>query len=73
MTLHGKLQGFAFIISRPKKYKSEALYPELFSKGTANSLESSSNYSFAVYNKNHLSNSYNNYPFPTVISNAGMS
>ncbi|MEJ7822673.1 MAG: HAMP domain-containing sensor histidine kinase [Chitinophagaceae bacterium] len=69
----GKLQGFAFIISRPKKYKSEALYPELFSKGTANSLEGSSNYSFAVYNKNHLSNSYNNYPFPTVISNAGMS
>ena len=65
----GILQGFAFIVSRPKKYKSDALYPELFSKGTANSIESSSMYSFAVYNKNHLSNSYNNYPFPTVISN----
>ena len=63
----GLLQGFAFIVSRPKKYKSDALYPELFSKGTANSIESSSLYSFAVYNKKHLSNSYNNYPFPTVI------
>ena len=63
----GKLQGFAFIVTRPKNYKSDALYPELFSKGTANSIESSSQYSFAMYNKNHLSNSYNNYPFPTEI------
>ncbi len=65
----GMLQGFAFIVSRPKRYKSDALYPELFSKGTANSIESSSIYSYAIYNKKHLSNSYNNYPFPTVISN----
>ena len=65
----GMLQGFAFIVSTPKNYKSDALYPELFSKGTVNSIENSSMYSFAVYNKNHLSNSYNNYPFPTVISN----
>jgi two-component system nitrogen regulation sensor histidine kinase NtrY len=69
----GKLLGFVFILTRPKNYKSDALYPELFSKGTANSIESSSQYSFAVYNKNHLSNSYNNYPFPTVISNFSLS
>lgn len=69
---NGKFQGFAFILSRPKKYKSDALYPELFSKGTANSIENSSMYSFAVYNKDHLSNSYNNYPFPTVISNVSL-
>lgn len=68
----GKLQGFVFIVTRPKKYKSDAMYPELFSKGTANSIESSSQYSFAVYNKDHLSNSYNNYPFPTVISNISL-
>jgi signal transduction histidine kinase len=68
----GKLQGFAFILSRPKKYKSDALYPELFSKGNANSIESSSMYSFAVYNKNQLINSYNNYPFPTIISNVSL-
>lgn len=68
----GLLQGFAFILSRPKKYKSDALYPELFSKGTANSIESSSMYSYAVYNKKQLSNSYNNYPFPTVISNVSL-
>ncbi len=68
----GVLQGFAFIISRPKKYKSDALYPELFSKGISNSIESSSTYSFAIYNKNHLGSSYNNYPFPTVISNISL-
>ncbi|HUS02929.1 MAG TPA: HAMP domain-containing sensor histidine kinase [Chitinophagaceae bacterium] len=68
----GKLQGFAFILSRPKKYKSDALYPELFSKGEANSIESSTMYSFAVYNRNHLTNSYNNYPFPTIISNTSL-
>ena len=68
----GRLQGILFILSRPKKYKSDALYPELFSKGSANSIESSSMYSFAVYNKNHLINSYNNYPFPTIISNVSL-
>lgn len=69
----GKIQGYAFILSRPKKYKSDALYPELFSKGTANSIESSSMYSFAVYNKSHLTNSYNNYPFPTILQNVSLS
>ena len=68
----GNLKGFTFILSRPKKYKSDALYPELFSKGSANSIESSSMYSYAVYNKKHLSNSYNNYPFPTIISNISL-
>ena len=68
----GALQGYAFILSSPKKYKSDALYPELFSKGTANSIESSPMYSFAVYNKGHLSNSYNDYPFPTVLLNMSL-
>jgi signal transduction histidine kinase len=68
----GRLQGFMFILSRPKKYKSDALYPELFSKGTKNSIESSPMYSFAVYNEDHLSSSFNDYPFPTIIKNPGL-
>ncbi len=63
----GILKGYIFIVSKPKKYKSDALYPELFSKGNSNSIESSSVYAFAVYKKNQLSNSYNDYPFPTTI------
>ncbi len=63
----GKRKGYIFIVSTPKKYKSDALYPELFSKGSANSIESSSVYAFAIYNDNQLSSSNNDYPFPTMI------
>ena len=63
----GKKKGYIFIISKPKKYKSDALYPELFSKGNINSIESSSVYAFAIYNNSQLSSSNNDYPFPTNI------
>jgi two-component system nitrogen regulation sensor histidine kinase NtrY len=63
----GHTKGYIFIVSTPKKYKSDALYPELFSKGSTNSIESSSIYAFAIYNDNQLSNSNNDYPFPTTI------
>jgi len=61
------LLGYVFIVSKPKQYKSDALYPELFSKGNANSIESSPLYAFAIYNHGLLSNSYNDYPFPTML------
>ena len=63
----GHKQGYIFIVSKPKKYKSDALYPELFSKGNTNSIESSSVYAFAVYNNRQLNTSNNDYPFPTTI------
>jgi signal transduction histidine kinase len=62
--------GSIFIISKPKRYKNDALYPELFSKGNGNSIESSPVYAFAVYNNNQLSTSYNDYPFTTEIDNS---
>jgi signal transduction histidine kinase len=65
----GKHKGYIFIVSTPKKYKTDALYPELFSKGSTTSLESSTIYAFAIYVKNKLSTSYNDYPFSTVIDN----
>ena len=65
----GLRQGYVFIISKPKRYKSDALYPELFSKGNSNSIESSPVYAFAVYNNNKLTSSYNDYPFTTDIDN----
>jgi signal transduction histidine kinase len=63
----GFIEGYFFIVSKPKKYKSDALYPELFSKGNANSIESSSVYAFAIYNNRQLNTSNNDYPFPTTI------
>lgn len=63
----GKLLGTIFIVVSPKNIKSETLYPELFSKGHNNAIENSSLYAFALYNKNKLISSHNDYPFPTIL------
>ncbi len=60
----GKLLGYVFIIANPKKFKNE-LYPELFSRGQGNAIENSSLYAFAIYNKQKLISSHNDYPFAT--------
>jgi two-component system, NtrC family, nitrogen regulation sensor histidine kinase NtrY len=65
----GSLLGYIFIISRPKAYKSDALYPQLFSKGSGASLENSPTYAYAVYINKQLVNTHNDYPFPTRLSN----
>ena len=61
----GRLLGYLFILARSKKYKSDALYPELFSRGNNYAIENSSVYSFAVYNNLQLINSHNDYAFAT--------
>ena len=59
----GNTIGYVFILASPKKYKTDALYPELFLKGYNNSIENSPVYSYAVYNKMRLVNSHNEYAF----------
>lgn len=66
----GKLLGYVFILASPKKYKTDALYPELFLKGYNNSIENSPVYSYAVYNKLQLVNSHNDYAFPWQLDTA---
>ena len=66
----GSLAGYLFILASPKKYKTDALYPELFLKGYTNSIENSSIYSFAVYNKLKLVTSHNDYAFPSQLTAA---
>lgn len=61
----GKLLGYVFIIISPKDFSGDALYPELFSRGHDNSIENSSEYAYAVYNKGKLINSHNDYAFST--------
>ena len=61
----GKLLGYVFILASPKRYKTDALYPELFLKGYNNAIENSPIYSFAVYNKLQLVTSHNDYAFPS--------
>ncbi len=59
----GNLAGHIFIISKPKNFQSETLYPELFSKGNKNAIESSPEYAYGIYINNKLITSYNDYPF----------
>jgi two-component system, NtrC family, nitrogen regulation sensor histidine kinase NtrY len=61
----GNFLGYVFILSNPKDERTDALYPQLFSRGNTNSIESSPVYAFAIYNKGKLSSSHNDYPFPT--------
>lgn len=61
----GKLLGYVFIIISPKDFNNDALYPELFSRGQDNSIENSSEYAYAVYNKGKLISSHNDYAFST--------
>jgi two-component system, NtrC family, nitrogen regulation sensor histidine kinase NtrY len=61
----GKPLGYLFIIATPKKYRTDALYPELFLKGYNASIENSPIYSFAVYNKLQMVNRHNDYAFPS--------
>ena len=57
--------GYLYFISKPKKYKGEALSPELFKQPGDYDPEYSPFYSYAVYNKYELVNNYKEYPFPT--------
>ncbi len=61
----GLTQGFVIIRATPMEYKNEALYPELFFKGTENAIENSPDYAFAVYSKGNLVSRHNDYSFPT--------
>ncbi|MEO6718744.1 MAG: HAMP domain-containing sensor histidine kinase [Ferruginibacter sp.] len=66
----GKVLGYIFILASPKRYKIDALYPELFLKGYNNSIENSQVYSYAVYNKLKLVTSHNDYSFPLQLTPA---
>ncbi len=59
----GDTLGYVFVLANPKKYKTDALNLELFSKGKSNAIENSPVYAFAVYNNLQLVNSHNDYAF----------
>ncbi|GAB2822693.1 ATP-binding protein [Ferruginibacter profundus] len=64
----GKILGYVFILASSKKYKSDAPYPELFSRGNDNAIENSSVYAFAVYGNLQLVNNHNDYAFATKLT-----
>lgn len=60
--------GSFFIISTPKKYSTDALYPELLRNINRADVENSSIYFTAVYNNNLLISADNKYPFQTSLT-----
>ena len=65
--------GFFFVISNFKKYKSEALFAELFRQFRKDDPENSTIYSYAVYSDKKLSRFSDRYPFPTRLTNTVLS
>ncbi len=64
----GQKIGSLFIISNPKKYSSDALFPELFKQLKQGEAENSPIYSYAIYNNKRLVSPSNKYPFATSIT-----
>lgn len=57
-------EGYLFVVIRSKRYKSEALYPELFNQSQDFATDLNTSYSYAIYNKGRMINHFNTYDFP---------
>lgn len=57
--------GYLFVLSEPKRYKSDALIPELFRQPKELTPDYSPYYSYAIYNNGDLIDYYNDYQFST--------
>ena len=64
--LDDRTVGYFFVLSKPKRYKNDALIPELFRQDYLP--EYSTNSAFAVYRGGRLTDYYNEGQFPTVLS-----
>ncbi len=60
--------GYFFVRAIPKRYKNDALIPELFKPQQEYLSDYSSNSAFAVYRAGRLVEYYNEYQFPTILS-----
>lgn len=60
--------GYLFVLSDPKRYKSEALVPELFKQTRERTPEYSPVYAYAIYDSLKLISHYNDYAFPTYLN-----
>ena len=59
------VKGYLFILLKSKRYKSEALYPELFNQSQDVLGDMNSNYAYAVYLNGKIANHFNSYDFPS--------
>ncbi|RYG06484.1 MAG: HAMP domain-containing histidine kinase [Chitinophagaceae bacterium] len=62
--------GYFFVVAEPKKYKSDALVPELFQSSKELVPDYTQGYSYAVYIGRRLSTYYSDFPFPTYLESS---
>ncbi|MBS1627237.1 MAG: HAMP domain-containing histidine kinase [Bacteroidetes bacterium] len=60
-------KGYLFILIKPRKFISEAIFPVLFKQGNSLVNETGTHYAYAVYNNGKLINHENEYAFPIEI------
>jgi two-component system, NtrC family, nitrogen regulation sensor histidine kinase NtrY len=70
MDTSGRKMGSFFIVSEPKKYSGDALFPELFKQFNEPDLENSPIYSNAVYINKTLVSQPGKYPFAITLTDA---
>ena len=66
----GRLLGYLFVQADPRRYQSEGLAPQLTQQRKEYLPEYSPVYSYAIYSDNALVTYYNNYPFPTQLTDS---
>jgi two-component system, NtrC family, nitrogen regulation sensor histidine kinase NtrY len=62
------IAGYCFVMINANRYKSEALYPELFNQVADPLTDPSSGYAYAVYQKGKLMYHFSNYDFSSEIN-----
>ncbi|MDP4214057.1 MAG: HAMP domain-containing sensor histidine kinase [Bacteroidota bacterium] len=66
----GKTVGYLFVQVEPRSYKSDGLFPRLTQQRKEFLPEYSPIYSYAIYSNAELITYYNNYPFPTQLTDS---
>ncbi|HEX5027102.1 MAG TPA: HAMP domain-containing sensor histidine kinase [Agriterribacter sp.] len=61
-------KAYFFMLANPKRYRSEALYPELFRQTEDYSFEYTPDYAYAIYDSGALLVYVNDYSFPTALT-----
>ncbi len=64
-------QGYIYVFIKSKKYKSEALYPELFNQTQDAITDLNASYAYAIYTNGKIINHFHHYNFPSKISVTG--
>lgn len=60
--------GYLYVLIQSKRYKSEALYPELFNQVQDVATDLNTNYAYAIYFRGKLINHFNTYGFPAQLT-----